>query len=872
VAALAALVVATVVVAQAIGSAQGPQTASSAVDDGSTGSAAWSSPGDGKVSDDVYATAGLTSQASHYLKVTGFGFSIPSGSTITGVSVSVERIKTGSSQDVRDASVRLVKASSVAGSEHADTGMTWPFAADGTASYGSASDLWGTTLSPADVNGSGFGVAVSAQNLSATGSFAKIDSVSITVSYTSAAADGPRTAASAVDDGSTGSVAWSSPANGKMSDDAYATAGLTSQTSHYLKLTGFGFAIPTGSTITGVSVSVERIKTGSSQDVRDASVKLVKASSVVGTEHADAGTTWPYLADGTASYGSGSDLWGTTLSPADVNGSGFGVAVSAQNLSATGSFAKIDSVSITVTYTSGGGGGTAPSNSTAPGISGSATVGSTVSRVQGTWSGSTPITYAYQWRRCDSAGASCTSISGATGTSYVVASADLGKTLRVQETATNAYGFATATSAQTAVVTSGGATSWTATNYTRSVFQNPSTIPYTAWTGAWKDPHDGSLWVAFTESSGSQTSFAPSWVGTVNPARDHWALTNKIAYYQSTDHGASWNEAKPNNGADDLMRTWDPSVSSCTSTGTGSNCPTTHPIPFTPQATIALADGTLVRRVNGEDIGYDQAVEKTAFIQRLTPGAGHTWGAPEYLLDPTTCSCTYQISRIRRLSDGRLIALGQKWSSYDPKSGTPQLLLMVGDSTAHNWTVGLTGSSGFGAGEWDAAELPNHDLIAVFKTSTDLREQAILHQSGSGWTISSSDVHPTPFGASGHPELLETSSGAVLYLATVDETSSHEKGIWYLSNANAESNSTGWTLLPFANGDNGADCAAAGSVFHCSTRYYPRSFEDCVGGTCTIYVFSHTGSDDDYWEVNGHTGVTQVNESIILQKFQLTSP
>ena len=718
----------------------------------------------------------------------------------------------------------------------------------------------------------------SSRTIGRRGAFAALAALvlaAVVVAQAIGSSQGPQSAATAVDDGSTGTVAWSGPGDAKTSNDVYAFAGLTSSTSHYLKLTGFGFSIPAGSTVTGVSVAVERIKTGSSQDVRDASVKLVKAGSVVGSEHADTGTTWPYAADGTKTYGSGSDLWGTTLSPSDVNASGFGVAISARNLSSTGSFAKVDSVTITVTYTSGGGGGTAPSNTTPPGISGSASVGSTLNRVQGVWSGSTPITYTYQWRRCDSAGASCTSISGATGTGYVVTSADLGKTLRVQETATNADGTASATSAQTAVVTSSGPTSWTATNYVRTTMWDPATIPYTAWTGAWKNPDDGSLWVAFTESSGTQSTFTPSWVETrlgttIAPARDHWGLTNKIAYYRSTDHGANWSETKPNNGADDLMRTWNPAVSTCTSTGTGSNCPTYHPIPFTPQATIALDDGTLVRRVNGEDIGYDQAVKKTAFIQRLTPGVGHTWGAPEYLLDPDTCTCTYQISRIRRLSDGRLIALGERWDTYDPKSGTAELLLMVGDSTAHNWTVGLTGDPGFGGNEWDAAELPNGDLLAVFRTSDNVRRQAILRQSGSTWTISSADVKTPPFTHSGHPELLATSAGAVLYLATVD--TSGQKGIWYLSDTDAEANSNGWTLLPFANGDNNKDCTAVGSVFNCSTRYYPRSFEDCNGGTCTIYVFSHTGADDDYWEVNGHTGVTQTNESIILQTFQLTSP
>jgi hypothetical protein len=199
---------------------------------------------------------------------------------------------------------------------------------------------------------------------------------------------------------------------------------------------------------------------------------------------------------------------------------------------------------------------------------------------------------------------------------------------------------------------------------------------------------------------------------------------------------------------------------------------------------------------------------------------------------------------------------------------------MVGDSTGHNWVSALsgTGMDTFAENEWDAAELPNGDLMAVFRTSDACpscnRRQALLHKSGSAWTFASADVKTPPFTHSGHPELLETSAGTVLYIAT-DDTSG-QKGIWYLSNTNAQANSTAWTKLPFATG--GTDCVAAGTKFNCSSRYYPRSFEDCNAGTCTIFIFSHTGADDDYWEVNGHSGVTQINESIILQKFTLTSP
>jgi len=99
--------------------------------------------------------------------------------------------------------------------------------------------------------------------------------------------------------------------------------------------------------------------------------------------------------------------------------------------------------------------GTAPSNTAPPSASGQATVGSTLTVQPGTWSGTQPITLAYQWRRCDSAGANCANITGATGTTYAVVAGDLGSTLRVRESASNSAGSAFADSAQSAVVTQG---------------------------------------------------------------------------------------------------------------------------------------------------------------------------------------------------------------------------------------------------------------------------------------------------------------------------------------------------------------------------------------------------------------------------------
>ena len=97
-----------------------------------------------------------------------------------------------------------------------------------------------------------------------------------------------------------------------------------------------------------------------------------------------------------------------------------------------------------------------PANTVAPALSGTALEGQALAVDNGSWSGS-PTSYAYQWRRCDSVGANCSDISGATSSSYTLVAADVGSKIRGAVTATNASGSATATSAATAVVLSAGA-------------------------------------------------------------------------------------------------------------------------------------------------------------------------------------------------------------------------------------------------------------------------------------------------------------------------------------------------------------------------------------------------------------------------------
>ncbi|HEY2328026.1 MAG TPA: hypothetical protein VGH52_11140 [Gaiellaceae bacterium] len=94
-----------------------------------------------------------------------------------------------------------------------------------------------------------------------------------------------------------------------------------------------------------------------------------------------------------------------------------------------------------------------PNNTQPPSISGTAQQGQTLTGDHGTWSGTTPITYSYQWMRCDKNGNSCNGISKANSKLYDVVSQDVGNTIRFRVTGKNSDGSTNAISGPTAVVT-----------------------------------------------------------------------------------------------------------------------------------------------------------------------------------------------------------------------------------------------------------------------------------------------------------------------------------------------------------------------------------------------------------------------------------
>jgi hypothetical protein len=90
--------------------------------------------------------------------------------------------------------------------------------------------------------------------------------------------------------------------------------------------------------------------------------------------------------------------------------------------------------------------GTAPSNTGLPTISGLAQVEQQLSAKTGSWLGSMPLKYAYQWQRCNAAGGDCVDIEDANDPTYLLVQADEDSKLRVNVTGTNALGSASATS------------------------------------------------------------------------------------------------------------------------------------------------------------------------------------------------------------------------------------------------------------------------------------------------------------------------------------------------------------------------------------------------------------------------------------------
>lgn len=92
-------------------------------------------------------------------------------------------------------------------------------------------------------------------------------------------------------------------------------------------------------------MEIERKESGANV-ARDNRVRIVKGGTIGSTDKASA-SEWP-TSDAYATYGADDDLWGETWTVADINSTGFGVAISALGLGS--GTASIDHIRVTVYF------------------------------------------------------------------------------------------------------------------------------------------------------------------------------------------------------------------------------------------------------------------------------------------------------------------------------------------------------------------------------------------------------------------------------------------------------------------------------------------------------------------------------------------
>lgn len=152
---------------------------------------------------------------------------------------------------------------------------------------------------------------------------------------------------------------WLNPNNARMQNNIYATIVTTTKNkrTNYLQAQQFGFSIPTGSSILGIVVDVDRYATASGGAVIDSRIELVDATNHINSDDLSTGLTWPTSdTDTYQSYGDPTNTWGhTDWTPAKINSNNFGVAIMAETSNHNTTFSLfVDQIRIAVYYVEGG--------------------------------------------------------------------------------------------------------------------------------------------------------------------------------------------------------------------------------------------------------------------------------------------------------------------------------------------------------------------------------------------------------------------------------------------------------------------------------------------------------------------------------------
>ena len=144
----------------------------------------WITPGNITADDGAEATISNydSDEFEKTLRSHTYGFTIPGGATIDGIEVIVGR-RNSSAPGLADDIIRLAKAGTAIG-DNKSTGVTWP-TSEASITYGSPTDLWGTTWTPAEINAGGFGATLNPLN-TGNAENAAVDYHRIIVYYTTA--------------------------------------------------------------------------------------------------------------------------------------------------------------------------------------------------------------------------------------------------------------------------------------------------------------------------------------------------------------------------------------------------------------------------------------------------------------------------------------------------------------------------------------------------------------------------------------------------------------------------------------------------------------------------------------------------------------
>lgn len=148
-------------------------TAGSTVD--RAASTSWTSPGEIISDNAVDASAAVPTD---YLVTAGYGFSIPTGSTIRGVTVRVEAGETGTGTSNYVPQLHSDETPTLIGSPK--SAVTVSGATKVISVNGGPTDTWGASLTPAIVNSTGFGATLWSTD---TTNILQIDYVTIAIEY-----------------------------------------------------------------------------------------------------------------------------------------------------------------------------------------------------------------------------------------------------------------------------------------------------------------------------------------------------------------------------------------------------------------------------------------------------------------------------------------------------------------------------------------------------------------------------------------------------------------------------------------------------------------------------------------------------------------